>query len=220
MTPGIDEVPSNGVPMPLRSTHAPTPEQDRRHALLEDLLGKAVAGDEQSLNQLLEELLPRLRDQVRRSLNIACRHAQSDVLCSVIRRVLEQSALPPTLQLFLGRVGMIVRNRCHDEYRKWVKRPAPLGHANEVADNRETPEEAASREEAEAARKRLVDLLPVAMQLLPEHYREILEHTYYGGMSSKDIGARMELSEGNVRVLRYRALKELRQLLENPDANE
>jgi RNA polymerase sigma factor (sigma-70 family) len=206
--------------MLLRSTHAPTPEQDRQHALLEDLLGKAVAGDERARNQLLEELLPRLRNQVRKSLNIACRDAQSDVLCSVIRRVLEQSALPPTLQLFLGRVGVIVRNRCHDEYRKWFKRPVPLGPANEVADDRETPEEAAIRKEAETHEARLVELLPVAMQLLPDHYREILECTYYGEMSSKDIGARMGLSEGNVRVLRLRAHKKLRQLLENPDGKK
>jgi RNA polymerase sigma factor (sigma-70 family) len=206
--------------MPLRNTHAPTLEQNRHQALLEDLLGKAVAGDEKARNQLLEELLPRLRNQVRKSLYIACRDAQSDVLCSVIRRVLEQSALPPRLQLFLGWVEVIVRNRCHDEYRKWVKRPVPLGPGNEVADDRETPEEAASGKEAEAAKNRIVELLPVAMQLLPDHYREILEHTYYGGMSSKDIGAKMKLSEGNVRLLRHRALKKLRQLLENPDGNE
>jgi RNA polymerase sigma-70 factor (ECF subfamily) len=167
------------------------------------LLGQAVAGDTKARNQLLESLLPRFRNQVRRSLNVHCADAQSDVLLSVVRRVCAQSAsLPPTLPRFLAWVGAIVRNRCHDKWREWKGQPAQLGPQVDVAES----------EEKKDGRSALVW---TALQLLPEErYRTVLEHTFYGRMSAKEIGNDMGVSEGAVRILRHRALKKMRALLE------
>ena len=204
--------------MTPRSIPVPTGEQDQRHAQLEELLKKAIAGDEKARNQLLEALLPRLRDQVRRTLNAACRDARSDVLCSVVRRVCA-APLPPTLPHFLGMIGLIVRNRCHDEWGKWKRDRlvAPLADPEGVPGTHEGEAEAAAREKE---KERKILLMWSALQLLKDHHRQVLEDTYYARMSSKDIGAKMGLGEGAVRVLRCRALKELRQLMEKCDANE
>jgi RNA polymerase sigma-70 factor (ECF subfamily) len=191
--------------MPTNRDNPPTPEPERQQALLEDLLRRAGT-DRQALNNLLEALLPRLRDQVRRSLNVLCQDAQTDILCSIVGRILAQTTLPPTLPQFLGWVGVIVRNRCHDEWRDHQKRPAEL------------PDAVASQDD-EAKDRRAV-LVWGALQLLSERDRHVLEETFYGRKSSRDIGVMMDLSEGAVRILRHRALKKLRAFLENCDDYE
>lgn len=199
------------------SVPVPTQEQDQRHAQLEDLLKQALAGDDQARNRLLEALLPRLRDQVRRTLNAACRDAQSDVLCSVVRRVCEQAdPLPPTLPQFLGWIGVIVRNRCHDEWRQRMRdRQMPA-----LADPDKAQGKPGPAENSDKVKELSIFLMWSALQLLKEHHREVLEYTYHARMSSRDIGEKMGLSEGAVRVLRCRALKELRRLLENCNVNQ
>ena len=187
--------------MPQASHCSLTPEEQVH---LKDLLRRAVAKDKPALDQLLAALLPRLRDKVGRSLNCACRDAQSDVLNSAIRRVLEterKDALPDTLPRFLGWVGAIIRNRCHDEWGKRLRRPGSL--------DREVPDE------DDTEKDRRAFLVWGALQLLPDHHRLVLEHTYYDDRSDRDIGERMGLSEGAVRVLRYRARKRLKGLLED-----
>ena len=172
---------------------------------LDELLRRAVAGEELARNQLLVALLPRLRDQVRRLLNFVCRDAESDVLCSVVRRICQHTAarLPPTTSEFNFWVGRIVRNRCNDEWRYWVRRPGAL------------PPNVAGK----AGDDRLILVWP-ALQLLPDRDRRVLEETFYENKSSDEIGATMGLSEGAVRVLRHRALKRLAALLEKSHDHE
>jgi RNA polymerase sigma-70 factor (ECF subfamily) len=192
--------------MAPRNTDHPAPVQDQQQTHLEQLLGRAVAGDEAARNQLLEALLPRLRDQVQRRLKVPYRGTASDVLNSVVRPVINQSApLPSTLPHFLAWVGVIVRNRCNEEGRRWVKRPCAL--PDEVPDTEEDKD-------------RRAVLVWGALQLLPDRDRRVLEQTFYDRMSSAEIGAGMGLGAGAVNVLRFRALKKLRVLLENRHGNE
>jgi RNA polymerase sigma factor (sigma-70 family) len=143
-----------------------------------------------------------LEDQVRGSLNVACRDAQSDVLNSAIKRVLDRKIpLPPTLPSFLAWIGKIIRNRCHDEWRRLIRQPGRLNH--------EVPGKDSEEKDSRAA------LVWAALQLLPDHYRKVLEYTYYERRPAKDIGKEMGLSEGAVRILKWRARKELKKSLEN-----
>src|SRR6516164_7100630 len=99
---------SKGAIVPPNSVHAPDPEPDQQQAHLKHLLRQAVAGNQQARNQLLEALLPRLRSQVARSLNNACRGARSDILCSVIRRIIQPGArVPATYSEFNRWIGAI-----------------------------------------------------------------------------------------------------------------
>jgi RNA polymerase sigma-70 factor (ECF subfamily) len=189
--------------MPEDSHSTSGSEQARQQAQLEQLLGLAVAGDEQARNQLLVALLPRLRDQVKWSLGALYRDAQSDVLDSAIGRILDQTTLPATLTQFRAWVWVIIRNRSKDEWRRRIKGPRQLdGEVPDQNDDRNGD---------------LLGLVWPALQLLPDRDRQVLEQTFYEDKSSKEIGVTMDLSEGAVRVLRHRALKKLRELLENPN---
>jgi RNA polymerase sigma factor (sigma-70 family) len=65
----------------------------------------------------------------------------------------------------------------------------------------------------------LVQIEPTLAKL-PEHYRQVLQQTFYEEKSSKEIGDGMGLSEGAVRVLRHRALNKLGKLLEKSDDHQ
>ena len=45
------------------------------------------------------------------------------------------------------------------------------------------------------------------LQALPEHYREVLSCRFLLNLSIKDTALRMGLTEANVKVLQFRALK-------------
>lgn len=177
---------------------------------LEVLLHRARR-DDAARNELVGALLPLLLVRVRNWLNVACRDAQSDVLQSVVRRICaQQASLPQTLPQLLAWIGVTVRNRCHDEWRRRIKQPSQLRSGYDIASGTASEEDSHSR----------AILMLAALHLLPDRERQLLEHTFYDGMSSAEIGAVMGLSEGAVRVLRHRALKSLRRLLEDRDEHQ
>ena len=57
-------------------------------------------------------------------------------------------------------------------------------------------------------------MLYEAMLKLPDRQREILELFYFSEMSMKQIAEIMKLTPQNVRVLAYRAKKQLREYME------
>ena len=57
-------------------------------------------------------------------------------------------------------------------------------------------------------------MLYEAMLKLPDRQREILELFYFSEMSMKQIAEIMKLTSQNVRVLAYRAKKQLREYME------
>ena len=54
-----------------------------------------------------------------------------------------------------------------------------------------------------------------ALQNLDLKKREIIQMQYFGGMSQKEIAAVLHITPENVRVLAYRAKKELKKYLES-----
>jgi RNA polymerase sigma factor (sigma-70 family) len=59
-----------------------------------------------------------------------------------------------------------------------------------------------------------------ALQLLPDRDRQVLEATFYDEKSSAEVGAVMGIRASTVNVLRHRALKKLKRLLENRHGDE
>src|SRR6266849_4847911 len=53
------------------------------------------------------------------------------------------------------------------------------------------------------------------LQALPEHYREVLTCRFLLNLSIRDTATRMCLTEGNVKVLQFRALKRAADLRQN-----
>jgi RNA polymerase sigma factor (sigma-70 family) len=178
--------------------------QDAQHAHWQLLLSRASAEDRAALWELLVELRPRLEKQIRHHINSAPGCAPSDVLHSVLVRVVERgAAFPASISEFLAWIGAIAHNRSMDVHRSNEGAPGPLPGGDAVP-AREGGEERATRAATVWA----------AMQLLPKHYRNVLEATYHHRKTAEDIGRELGLKANAVYQMRYRALKHLHQLLE------
>lgn len=58
-----------------------------------------------------------------------------------------------------------------------------------------------------------IQKLEQALRKLPKEMQEIVNLRFIEGLSSKDVAKRLNLSESNVRVIQYRALKRIRKEL-------
>src|SRR5947209_13582005 len=65
----------------------------------------------------------------------------------------------------------------------------------------------AEEEESAVMNSRPVDRVQRILQALPEHYREVLRCRFLLNLSIKDTALKMGLTEANVKVLQFRALK-------------
>jgi RNA polymerase sigma-70 factor (ECF subfamily) len=98
----------------------------------------------------------------------------------------------------------IARNRMTDHWRS--NRPLPLPEDFDPEDERESVE---SEVDKEFAKKKLLD----AMAELPEEMRSVVALRFIEGYSARKTGEALGISEGNVRVIQYRALKKLKGIL-------
>jgi len=67
--------------------------------------------------------------------------------------------------------------------------------------------EGPTEEEPAALSSRPIDRVQRVLQALPEHYREVLSCRFLLNLSIKETALRMGLTEANVKVLQFRALK-------------
>lgn len=99
----------------------------------------------------------------------------------------------------------IVRNQVIDVYRK-----EPM--------TEEMPEQIEDRDQFNRAdtglhRKELLGTVRSAVDQLPDRYRDVLLLTYVSELPTHEIARVLKLTEGGVRILRFRALKKLETLL-------
>jgi RNA polymerase sigma-70 factor (ECF subfamily) len=182
---------------------------------LRPLLESVTAGDRQALNELFARLRPYLHALVRRTLGPDWKDA-SDVVQSSLRRINENldDVLQddPTVPHLLAWIKKIVRNRAIDEARKRGTAPA-TGHDSHLDNLPGASGEAAARRDGRA-----VGVL-AALARLPERQRQVVELHYFDRLRDAEISTRLGGSVAAIRVLRCRALKELRRLMEaNHDA--
>ena len=94
-------------------------------------------------------------------------------------------------------------------YYRREKEKVPLGEVQQIQNT-------ASQEVLEGILKEEKNrLLYQAMNELEERKREILLMQYFGGLSQKEIAAILKMTPENVRVLSYRAKRELRTYMED-----
>lgn len=100
----------------------------------------------------------------------------------------------------------IARNTLIDHWRKrqdfLFEDPAHMDIASENAG----PDEALDQ-------AMLIESLRRAIAKLPEDMRRVVELRFIEGLSAKQVGQELGLSESNVRVIQYRALRKLRSYL-------
>jgi RNA polymerase sigma-70 factor (ECF subfamily) len=187
-----------------------TDELDRHQ--LQPLLERVIAGDRAALNDLFARLRPYLHSLVRRTLGPDWKDA-SDIVQSSLRRINENFdnllGDDPTVPHLLAWIKKIVRNRAIDE----VRRRAGAAVTGDDSALNSVPA-AQSPEQAAARDRRAVGVL-AALHKLPERQRQVVELHYFDRLRDAEISAQLGGSVAAIRVLRCRALKELRRLMEN-----
>jgi RNA polymerase sigma factor (sigma-70 family) len=182
---------------------------------LSDFLKRIQAGDEGAARELLQRFEAEVRLVVRRQLPrlLRSRFDSLDFLQSVWGSFFRRMRQAPTdfedsrhLVAFLARAA---KNKVIDEYRRSASRKHDMHReeplwgegrrAREVADSIDSPSEIAQAHEAYGR----------LQELVPEEKRSILEMKAEG-LSSKDIGERLGISERTVQ----RVLEDLRRRVE------
>src|SRR5262245_15334251 len=190
-------------------------ELDRHQ--LRPLLERVAAGDRAALNELFGRLRPYLHALVRKTLGPDWKDT-SDIVQSSLRRINENFddllADDPTVPHLLAWIKKIVRNRAIDEARRRG------GHAmtggDSVLDNQPQP----VSPEAAAERDGRALSVMAALRKLPERQRQVVELHYFDRLKDNEISERLGGSVAAIRVLRCRALKELRRLMESEHGSQ
>jgi RNA polymerase sigma-70 factor (ECF subfamily) len=199
-------------------------------AEIQELLEKARHGDEAAREQLLGKHRDALRRMIALRLDpaIAARVDASDVVQDVLleanRRLedyLEHSSMPFPLWLrHLARDHIIDAHRRHRlAQRRGVDRerplvPAALGDhsslelAGQFLDHEKTPASAAVQHELEQR-------LQQAIALLEDNDREIILMRHFEQMTNQEVATALHLSEAAASMRYLRALRRLRQLMED-----
>lgn len=173
----------------------------------------ASRGDAAAVDELFAAFLPGLEHHVRRRLSarVAGKESASDLVQSVCRECLERLAD--------GRFEY----RGEGPFREWLYRAATMKimnrHRHWVAGKRagsvapeedEVPDGAASATPSgDAERREELDRLERALVRLPDNYREILDLVHAQGLSHREAGERLGITEAHSRVLFSRALARL-----------
>lgn len=98
----------------------------------------------------------------------------------------------------------IAKNTLTDYWRK--KRPIASEAEVEVVSNAESVEK-------QVDNKLLAETIQAALVELPEEMRSVITLRFILGYSAKKTGNSLGISEGNVRIIQYRALKKLKELM-------
>lgn len=103
-----------------------------------------------------------------------------------------------------GWLYSIARNTLTDYWRK--KRPLPLDETVEIIDDRPSQAEILDKE---IEKERILK----SIQSLPSDMKSVVTLRFMQGYSAKETAEALDLTEANVRVLQYRALKKLKGVL-------
>ena len=187
-----------------------------RHQLA-PLLERLLRGDRQALNDLFTRLRPYLHAQVRKTLGVEWKDS-SDIVQSSLRRINEHMddwlLAEPSVPHLLAWINKIVRNRAIDEVRR---RKNVLGaDQDSFLDNLAQP----VSDEDRATREARAGAIFAALSKLPERHRRVVEMHYFDRLRDEEISRELGGSVAAVRVLRCRALKQLRRLMESTDVTQ
>ena len=200
-----------GATVTLRVSFRLMRKRSKRSDFESDLVARASRGDSEAFGDLYERYL----DEIYRYIfyRAADQDSAEDMTEMVFLKAWE--ALPRTvspISNFRAWLYRVAHNLVVDRHRT-KKSTLSLEEAAELRDTAPTPETAAQkREESEE--------LALALSRLKPKYRQVLTCRFINGLSHAETAEVMALKEGHVRVLQYRALRQVRQHLHllNEDA--
>jgi RNA polymerase sigma-70 factor (ECF subfamily) len=167
-----------------------------------DLVRAAANGEREAETLLCERFGVAIRTFARRRLrgSDAVEEFAQDVLLQLIQALRTQAVEDPTR--IGGFVLGICRNLARDRVRSHERRAALWSQFGVVL--------AALEDEQEESRRHEVAQLEDCLSQLAQRTRDVIRYAYVDGHSAPEIAVRMTMTEGNVRVLRHRALHTLR----------
>jgi RNA polymerase sigma-70 factor (ECF subfamily) len=123
-----------------------------------------------------------------------------------------------TSQIFIKAVRGVDHNRGAQSIQKWLFQVARTTiadywrtyyrtTASSLEELLEAGWEGPAEEEAVFTSSQPIERVQRILQLLPEHYREVLTCRFLLSLSIRETALRMGLTEANVKVLQFRALK-------------
>ncbi|MEM7204463.1 MAG: sigma-70 family RNA polymerase sigma factor [Planctomycetota bacterium] len=192
----------------------------RRPQSTEELLIAARSGDAEALEELFRVHLDALRRFVRSRAGATLRQSECtwDLVQTACRQALPKVGEfewrgPGTFRSWLCAFAvakMQNRRQYHRADKRDVARRQELDDAPDPS--AAPPARAIAREE--------VARLAVALEELPEQYREVIVRARLLGLSHREIAADLGKSEGAVRVLLFRAVARLGTLLADPSEGD
>lgn len=181
---------------------------------LSPLLDAAIAGNKTAMDALLKKLRPYLHALVRSRLGPeqGATFDHSDLVQDGLVRIYQNLGRlrERTVPHLLGWAGKIVRNLVLDALRAKQREPVKDREARIV----EVLGRSLVSDGDELRTERLL-VVAQALAQLPERRRQVIELYFLEQLSDSEICQRLGGSVGAVRVLRFRALEELRHILQN-----
>jgi RNA polymerase sigma factor (sigma-70 family) len=178
---------------------------------LNPLLERSVAGDAQALNDLLGRLRPYLHALVRRKAgkedNVKISHSSivQDALLRISQHV--GGLRQPTVPHLLNYAGKVIHNLIVDAFRQEGRGPRFIPW-----DEASLDVSAATATDHLEGDERAVQVA-AALARLPEKQRQVVEWRFLDRLPDAEIANRLGCSAENVRILRYRALRTLGELM-------
>jgi RNA polymerase sigma-70 factor (ECF subfamily) len=184
--------------------------------LLERML--APEPDPQAMSEFFTRIRPYLHGVVRKVLGASAQGPldHSNLVQSSLRRIFanldELRTRAPTVSRFLSYVERIVRNRCIDELRKQSRRQVVLLQSDLLT----IPESSSISRQQDIQNLRLAE----ALTQLRERRRQVIEMYWFDDLTDAEIAQRLGSNADAIRVLRHRALQDLRRLMEADHEHE
>jgi RNA polymerase sigma factor (sigma-70 family) len=194
---------------PRQRQEGPMAQPDQHQ--LEPLLARALTGDTDAFADLLQRIRPYLFFLVRRHVGPGSVGAMghSDLVQSVLGRLCAHfhTLRERTVPGLLGYVGRIVRNRCLGAKEAAQRKPVPLSPQLLSLQSERMPWEKVVERDRRALR------VADALRRLPDYKQQAVELFFLDQLSDAEISERIGGNPDSLRVVRCRALKDLRKLL-------
>jgi RNA polymerase sigma-70 factor (ECF subfamily) len=180
-------------------------QSERSQVAESELIARAVEGDRPAYGELYERYLDRIYRYIYYSVND---HDEAEDLTEIVF-LKAWEALPrfrrarPGFQAWVYRIA---HNAVIDRYR--TRKPeVSLEQFVHLRDGSPMPESVVEMDQE-------IERLAVALGQLKPHWRQVVICRFISGLSHAETAKVTGLTQGHVRVLQYRALKQLRRLLE------
>ena len=173
---------------------------------------KSKNGDEQAFSRLYDEFADRLFRYIKSKIN--SQQQAEDILQETFVKAwqhLNQFDIGRPEANFNAWLYKIATNTIYDYFRKTYRQPPglELNEAIETPSGQDLQAEVADRMETQTVQR--------ALELLPAHYRAVVELRFVQGFSVNETAKILGRSGTATRILQFRALKSVRKILNNND---